>query len=337
MAKKDYYDVLGVSRSASADEIKSAYRKLARQYHPEVNKAPDAAEKFKEATAAYDVLSDPEKRRMYDQYGHVGPGMGTEAGAAGGPRGYTYKYRPGGGGTAGAGGFGGGFDFEEVFRSSPFAGMSLEELLGALGGRGRRSARGGRRPGGAAGAAGPAAGGVNLEHTLELDFMQAVKGTTTSLQLTRPDGTSQRIDVKIPPGVKTGSKVRVRGKGHEGSAGRGDLIITTRVHEHPYFRREGSNILLTLPVSVTEAAMGAEVTVPTIDGPARLKIPAGASGGTRLRMRDKGVPAAKGGQRGDQLVTVKIVLPEKISDEGRKLLEQFAETDPYDPRKKVPW
>ena len=313
MAQRDYYDILGVERSATKQQIKTAYRRLAREYHPDVNKAKNAAGKFKEATAAYEVLTDPQKRRMYDRFGHAGPGFAEPAGP-GAPRAYTWTSR---------GGKGAPFDFDDLFSSSPFRGMSLKDLLAALGARGRAGGRTRRA----------AAARQDMEYPLELDFMQAVKGTTTRLELRRGDGSVEQIDVKIPPGVQEGSKVRVRGKGVAG----GDLYIITHVRDHPYFRRNGADIYVDLPIGVTEAALGAEVTVPTVDGPATVKIPAGTSGGTRLRLRGKGAADPKTTSRGDQYVVLKIVLPKTFSPEGRRLLGELAETDSYDPRKKVRW
>jgi len=319
MAGKDYYGILGVGRSASADDIKSAYRKLAREYHPDVNKAANAAEKFKEATAAYEVLSDPKKRQLYDQFGHVGPeGFGGAAGP-GGARVYRW------GGRAPPGG---GPNFEDLFASSPFAGMSLKDLLASLAGR-RAGARRGRRA--------AAHKGASAQVDVTLDFMQAARGCTTRLQMTGADGSSQEIDVKIPAGVREGSKIRVRGKGNPGRGGAGDLYLNAHVRRHPYFRREGADIYVDLPVSVAEAAGGATVTVPTIDGPADLKVPPGASGGTQLRMRGKGVVDPRSKSRGDQYVVLKIVLPRKVSAKGLELLKEFEKTDPHDPRESAPW
>lgn len=332
MARRDYYEILGVARSATPEQIKAAYRRLARKYHPDVNKSKGAAGKFKEATAAYEVLSDQEKRKMYDRFGRAGP-AGRDSGKAGVAGRYTWTYR---GGKRGRSAGGRGFDSDDLFSSSPFSGISLDELLAALGGYSRRG-----RPARGAGGFDPftSAGRpeADVEYPLTLDFMQAVKGCTTTLQLRRADGGTERIEVKIPPGVRDGSKVRVRGKGRAGPDGSGDLFIMTRVREHPYFRRDGTHIYIDLPVSVTEAALGGEVTVPTIDGHAVVKIPPGASGGTRLRLRGKGVADPKAGKRGDQYVVLKIVLPGKVSERGRRLLEEFARTDPYDPRKKVSW
>lgn len=324
MAQRDYYEILGIDRSASPEQIKAAYRRLARKHHPDVSKAKGAADKFKEATAAYEVLSDPQRRKMYDQFGHAGP-ADFGSGKPGRGRTYTWTSRGGGPGRSGRGGR---VDFEDIFASSAFSGMSLEELLASLSGYAPGSRWGG--PAGP-GAAAPA----YLEYPITLDFMQAVKGCTTTLQLRRPDGGTQRIEVKIPPGVQDGTKVRVRGK--PGTSAGGDLLIVTRVREHPYFRRDGADIYVELPISLTEAALGGEVTVPTVDGRATVKIPPGASGGTRLRLRGKGTADPKSGSKGDQYVVLKIVLPREISEEGRKLLSELARTDPYDPRKKVPW
>lgn len=322
MAQRDYYEVLGISKTASQDEIKAAYRRLARKFHPDVNKAKDAVEKFKEATAAYDVLSDPNKRKMYDQFGFAGPGGFGGAGGpgAGRPGGgaQTWAYGPGGQGQGG---------FEDMFSNSPFSGMSLEELLGSLGGYSRRSTRRGR------GEPAPAPEMAPAQTEVTLDFLQAVKGTTMPLQLTLPTGQAERIDVKIPPGVRDGSRIRVRGK----SGSFGDLFIVTRVREHPYFRREDHDIYLDVPVSLREAALGGEVTLPTIDGSATLRIPAGSSSGMKLRMRGRGAMDPKTLTRGDQYVVLKIVLPKTISDEGKKLIEQLDKTDPCDPRKTVNW
>lgn len=314
MGQRDYYEVLGAGRSATPQQIKDAYRRLARKFHPDVNKAADAAEKFKEATAAYEVLADPKKRKLYDQFGHAGVGGAPFAGAGPAGRGRVRWSDKG-------------VSFEDLFAASPFSSMGLDDLLSSLGGFGRRRPK--RRTG-------RAAKGANIEHPLELDFIQAVRGCTTRLEINR-GGSKERIDVKIPPGVHTGSRVRVRGKGRQGRGGSGDLYIITHVREHPYFRRVGADIYVDLPIGVTEAALGAEVTVPTVDGPATVKIPAGTSGGTRLRLRGKGAADPKTNSRGDQYVVLKIVLPKTFSPEARRLLGELAETDPYDPRKKVRW
>ncbi len=321
MAKRDYYDVLGVRRGATNEQIKSAYRKLARKYHPDVNKAADASQRFHEATEAYEVLSDPEKRKMYDQFGHAGPGAGPGAG-----RGRAWS-------PAGDGGVP--FDFEEMFGGAGGGGhgflrMSLDEILSALRGGGRRSRR-----------KAPPARGRDLEHHVTLEFLEAVHGTTTRLRLQRQDERgrthSQTIDVKIPPGVRDGARVRLRGKGAEGAGGAGDLYIVCHVRPHPYFRREGSDIYIDVPVSITEAALGAKVDVPTIDGMTTVTVPPGTGGSRRLRLKGKGLRSAAGDGRGDQYVVVKVVPPPKLSEDGAKLLRQFDAVEKFDPREGVPW
>jgi curved DNA-binding protein len=322
MAKKDYYEVLGVSRSATAEQIKSAYRKLARKYHPDVNKASDSALRFREATEAYETLSDPQKRKMYDQFGHAGgPGFNGGPAGSGGPRAYTY----------GPGQGGGGFDFEDIFGagaggarggSGGFMGMGLEEILDSLRGVGRRGGRATERQ---------PQRGMDLEHHLTLDFMQAVHGTVIDLRLQRADAT-ETISVKIPTGVNDGSRVRVRGKGGDG----GDLYIVVHVSPHPYFRREGNDIYVELPVSIVEAALGAKVDVPTLEDMTTMTIPPGTSSARKLRLRGKGI-ASPAGQRGDQYVTIRIVPPPSLSDASKRALNEFAAQERFDPRADAPW
>jgi curved DNA-binding protein len=329
--QRDYYDILGVKRNASAADIKSAYRKLARKYHPDVNKAADAGAKFREATKAYEVLSDPEKRKTYDQFGpdafeRGGPGARPGGpggpGAAGGPGGVRVDFRDIGDIFGGGGGGHG------------FMGMSLDEIMEALGGRARRS---GRRAGGGRSTRGPAPKGQDLEHTLQLDFMQALYGTQASLQITGGDG-SQTITVKIPPGVKDGQRIRVRGKGGEGPGGAGDLYIVCQIRPHPYYRREGNDLYVDVPISVTEATLGGKIDVPTIDGMTTVTIPPGTPSGRKLRLREKGVqPADKSKSRGDQYVVVKIVPPTELSDKASELMQQFADVTDNDPRAEAPW
>ncbi len=332
MAKRDFYDILGVGRKASTDEIKSAYRKAARKYHPDVNKSPDATTKFQQATEAYEVLSDPRKRKMYDQYGHAAPGVGAGAGVppgAGRPyeRTYTWTGRPPGGG---------GIDFEDIFGgsrgSSGFMGMSLEEILSALGGgrMGGQRVRDARRRR-------TAPKGNDVEYHLTLDFMQAIRGTTASVRLGHSGGGSQKLKVKIPPGVREGQKIRLEGKGQPGRGGNGDLFIVVHVGEHPYFRRQGNDIYVDVPVGIAEASLGAKVNVPTIDGMTTVKIPPGTSSAQKLRLAGKGAPDTSSGKRGDQYVNVKIVPPKKISQKGAELLKQFQKQEKDDPRSNAPW
>jgi len=331
MAKTDYYKVLGVKRGASEAQIKTAYRAMARKYHPDVNKSPGAEQKFREATEAYEVLSDAKRRKMYDQFGHADP-RGGFGGGPGGGRTYTW--------TGPAQGKGGpGPSFEEIFSAvregesgHGFMGMGLDDILSALRGKTRRGAD--RRPR-------PAQRGENIEYRLDLDFMQAVCGATTSIRVSRPaaDGSTQAetIQVKIPPGVRDGSKIRVRGKGRRGPAGAGDLYIVAHVEQHEYFRREGDDIAVDVPISITEAALGAKVDVPTIDGETTVTIPAGSGSSMRLRLKGKGVSRADGQGRGDQYIVLRIVPPPKVSTRGKKLLKEFETADPYDPRANAPW
>lgn len=322
MAPRDYYDVLGVKRDATEAQIKSAYRRLARRYHPDVNKAPDAAEKFKEATAAYDVLSDAQKRRMYDQFGHAGPSAGFGgfgAGPRAAPQGQTVT-----------------FDWQDLFgggqSGSGFMGMGLEEILAALGGGagGRRGRRERSAP-----------IGDDVEYPLNVDFLQAIGGLTTTVRIQRPDRrgrtATETIDVKIPPGVGEGSRIRVRGKGREGLGGNGDLYIVVHVAPHPYFRREGRDIYVDLPVSLTEAALGAAVDVPTLDGMTTVKIPPVTGSNKKLRLKGRGVAGPGGGERGDEYVVIRIVPPPNLSPAAQKLLRDMDRLEPFDPREHAPW
>jgi curved DNA-binding protein len=330
MAKRDYYEILGVRRSASDEEIKRAYRKLARKYHPDVNKSAGAEQRFREATEAYEALSDAKTRKLYDQYGHAGL-SGAFVGGAG-------RAGPGAGRGAGPG-FS--VNFEDLFGGGGgFMGMSLEEILAALGGgagrRGRRGAAGGT---GSAGAA--AQRGGDVESHVTLDFLEAAKGTQRTIRIRSQTGgggtTTETITVKIPPGVGEGSRIRVRGKGRAAPGGPGDLYIITRVREHPYFRREGSDVLVELPISVVEAALGAKVDVPTLDGMTTVTIPPGTPSSRRLRLRGKGIQAPGGSRRGDQYVVIRVVPPPGVSSKGRELLKAFEKAEGFDPRQEVPW
>ena len=322
MAERDYYEVLGVKRNASEADVKSAYRKLARKFHPDVNKAPDAAAKFREATEAYDVLSDPEKRKQYDQFGRAGV-----QGGFGGPG-------PGGGPHPGAGR--GSVHFQDIFgrgaHGETFMRMSLDEILDALSG-----GMGGRAPRGARPRRRPAPKPQDYDHPVELDLLQAVYGTTVTVRVPGPDGKTETIEVRVPPGVRDGQKVRVRGKGPHGPGGRGDLHIVAKIKPHPYFRREGDDIHVAVPVSITEAALGAKVDVPTVEGMITMTVPPGTGGGRRLRLREKGVRRAGGKGRGDQYVEIRVVPPANVSDRGEELLREFEKTDAYDPRRDAPW
>ncbi len=368
MAKRDYYEVLGLGRGASTQDIKRAYRKLARKHHPDVNPGDKGAEaKFKELTEAHEVLSDQEKRRQYDQFGHDGFSRAT-----GGPQ-------PGAG-------FGG-FDFGRVDFGTGGVGDLGDFFSGLFGGQaGVRSDGPGR--------------GEDLHYSLDIDFLDAVRGVATEISVQKhspcdvcggsgaklgsalevcPDcggsgrragrglrravescsrcrgngkigretcrgcggrgatfGT-ERIAVKIPGGVDTGSRIRLQGKGEGGRNGGppGDLYIVTRVRPHPVLERKGDNLQVEIPITIAEAALGARIEVPTIDGPTTMRIPPETSSGQVFRLRGKGVPHLKGGGQGDQLVTVKIVAPKNLDVRSQELLREFARLNPGDPRPKI--
>ncbi|APZ96108.1 DnaJ C-terminal domain-containing protein [Fuerstiella marisgermanici] len=308
MSQSDYYEALGVSRSASADEIKKAYRKLAKQHHPDAN--PDdagAQKKFSEITEAYDVLSDDEKRKKYDQFGanwnKVGGG-------------------PGGGGRNPFEGFGGagGTSFD------------LDDILGGMFGGGG----GGGSPFGGGGGRRPPRSqrGQNVEAEIRVPFRVGVEGGEHELTL-HTGGKVQRIGVKIPAGMDDGAKIRLAGQGHPGHGGgsAGDVIVTVRISGHPWFRRDGKNLLVDVPITPSEAALGAKVDVPTLtEGTVVMSIPPGTSGGAKLRLRGKGVRDRKTGERGDQLVVVKVVVPKDLSDEAKELYRKLEEAAPQNPR-----
>lgn len=318
MADRDYYEVLGVARDASPDAVKKAYRKLARQYHPDVNPGDKSAEKsFKEVQQAYDVLSDQEKRAMYDRYGAAGfEGMG-----AAGPRTSASEWsaRFGDGGQQNVdfseffGGFGGGQGGEGG------AGL-FEDLIGRM--RGGKS--GGGRP----------RQGQNVEAHLSIPFLTAVRGGQTSINVQRGDGKAESLTVKVPPGVDDGSKLRLKGQGEPGPKGApaGDMTIILSIEPHPYFKREDRNLLVEVPLTIAEAVLGAKVDVPTLDGAKPVPIPAGTSSGQKLRLKGQGVPGSGGKPDGDLFVVVKIVAPKGVDEESKRLIQQFADLNKQSPR-----
>jgi molecular chaperone DnaJ len=380
--QKDYYAALGVDRDAKPEQIRKAYRRLARKYHPDFNPGnKPAEEKFKEVQEAYDILSDEKKRKIYDQYGfyadNIPPG-GYSPGAAGA--------------SAGAGAptvdFSG-FDFSDFAppgeRTGGF-GSSVRDLFSQV------FARGGEEE---AETAGPARG-RDIEHRMHLVFWDAIRGTQVRITVERAEacatchgtgraagpavtcpacgGTGktprqagrmrftvtcprcggsgrerrpcqvcggsgqirkpETFEVRIPPGVDTGSRVRVPNKGNAGAAGGppGDLYIVTEVEPHPVFERKGDNIYVKVPITVTEAALGAKVEVPTIDGPTTIKIPPGTVAGQKLRLRGQGAPSLRANARGDQFVEVQIVVPKVADERSKEILRELARLNPEDPR-----
>ena len=351
----DYYKVLGVSRGAKPDEIKKAYRRLARKYHPDVNPGDRSSEeRFKQVSEAFEVLSDPKKREVYDRYGHY-----SDHAPPGGPAGTPFDFS-----TFGAGGF------KDVF----------SELFGSI----RNQTQSKKQP----------QRGADIEYALAISFDEAVRGTTTKITLDRNDvcasckgstesagegtvcsackgtgqvagritGTSkcgrchgtgkiaptcavcrgqgiipkhETIQVRVPAGVDTGSRVRIPAKGHAGTLGgaTGDLYIVTNVGEHQYFKRQGDNVYCVIPITVPEAALGAKIEVPTIDGKTLLKVPPGTQSGQKFRLRERGVASLRGnGMRGDQYVEVRVTLPKVISEETKDLLLKYARHNPENPR-----
>ena len=398
---KDYYGALGVKKGASTDDIRKAFRKLARKYHPDVNPGDKTAEeKFKTISEANEILSDPKKRKIYDQLGfysdNIDPAAAEAYARQGGTPGGFPGGQPGGNatGSAGAGGVPfdfGGFDFSDLFEG---------------GGRGKRassSSRGGFRDifssmfdrGGAAAAEGPEPGS-DLEYQVNVPFWTAIRGGVMRLNITRREtcgschgsgfveapgvcpqchgkgtieqtggrmkfnvqcprchgtgknistcptchgeGTIERtepLEVRIKAGTRDGQRIRLAGKGNAGLHGGapGDLYVIIKTGDHPVFHRDGDDIRLTVPVTATEAALGAKIEVPTIDGRTLLKIPPGTQSGQRLRLREKGVPSAtKEGVRGDEIVEVKITVPMPRDEKTKELLRELAKLNPEDPR-----
>jgi len=392
---KDYYAILGVKKNASEEEIRKAFRKLARKYHPDVNPGDKKAEeKFKEISEANDVLSDPKKRKIYDQVGfysdNIDPATAEAYARAGGAEGFRSAYTR----NAGAGGQGvpfdfGGFDFSD-FSSGAGAGTragsgSFRDIFsGIFSGAGGRPEPQGPEP------------GTDLEYQVTVGFWQAIRGTVLKLNITRqevcpmckgtatvgsgttcPDckgsgqvtqtsgrmkfnmacprchgtgqimnecpncrgegviSTTEPLEVRIKAGTRDGQRIRIAGKGNAGRGGgpAGDLFIIMRIEPHPVFHREGDDIHVSVPISMTEASLGAKIEVPTIDGRAQLKVPPGTQSGQKLRMREKGVPSAtKDGLRGDEIVEVKIVVPQLRDERSKELMRELARLNAEDPR-----
>jgi molecular chaperone DnaJ len=398
--QKDYYGVLGVKKSASADEIRKAFRKLARKYHPDVNpNDKKAEEKFKEISEANDILSDPKKRKIYDQLGFYSDNIdpaAAEAYARGGgfgAGGFGAGPFPGGqgGGGGGAQGFDfGGFDFSDFTggtRQSTGAG-GFRDIFSSIfsGGRGGAAAEVRHEP----------ERGSDLEYQVNIGFWDAIRGTVMRLNITRLDtcsncggkgvigtpvtcpechgngqvtqttgrmkfnmpcprcggtgkaqstcptchgeGVVQRtepLEVRVKAGTRDGQRIRIPGKGNAGANGgpAGDLYIIIRIEEHPVFHREGDDIFVTVPVTAPEAALGARVEVPTIDGRSQLRVPPGTQSGQKLRLREKGVPSAtQEGKRGDEIIEVRIVVPEARDLKARELWQELQKLSAEDPR-----
>jgi curved DNA-binding protein len=318
---KDYYATLGVDKDAGQEQIQKAYRKLARKYHPDVNKDPAAEARFKEIGEAYEVLKDPEKRKKYDRFGTAWKQAGQ--GRAGGPppgfEEFVFDF--------GGEGFGGrGFRFEggEGFGGSGFSSF-FDALFGGMGGAGGARRRAGPpRP----------ERGADVEAEIELGLEDAARGGRHELTLADPrTGETQRIAVTLPPGVRPGQRIRLAGKGGQGPGGGppGDLYLKAQVAPHPRFRLHGRDLHTTLKVAPWEAALGADADVETLDRPVRVKVPAGTSSGRKIRLRGKGFPA-KNGDAGDLLAEVSVVVPQELSERERELYRELAEVSAFRPR-----
>lgn len=318
---RDPYSVLGVAKSASADEVKKAFRKLAKKYHPDQNTGdPKAQEKFAEVSSAYEILGDDKKRAQFDR-GEIdaeGKPRGFEGFGAGGP------FRRSGGGAGGNP-----FEhFEFNMGGSPFGagggggrgGFDASDFFDLFGGRGRQQA-----------GAQPQQRGKDVAETITISLEQAMQGTSVRVSLP----TGKTLDVAVPAGIEDGKQIRLKGQGMpgQGHAPAGDAMITVKIARHPYFRVEGHDLRLDLPVTLYEAVLGGKVQIPTLSGKVEMSLPAGLTGGKTMRLRGKGLPAGEGKAAGDLLVTPRIIMPEQPSAELEDLMRHWQATRPYDPRK----
>jgi molecular chaperone DnaJ len=350
MSKRDYYEVLGVSKSATKDEIKKAYRKLSKKYHPDINKEPDAAEKFKEIKEAYEVLSDDQKKAHYDQFGHTDPNQGF-------------------GGFGGGADFGGGFGFEDIFSSifgggrrrdpnAPRQGADLQYTMtlsfeDAVFGKETTieipreetcdTCHGsGAKPGSKVDTCSHCHGTGQMSVEQNTPFGRIVNRRTchycngTGKIIREKCGTchgtgrvtkNKKINVKIPAGVDDGQQLRVAGQGEPGFNGGppGDLYVVFHVRSHEFFERDGDDVYCEMPLTFAQAALGDEIEVPTLHGRVKLKIPAGTQTGTKFRLKGKGIPNVRGYGQGDQHVIIRVITPTKLSDKQKQLLREFAE------------
>ncbi len=323
MDYRDYYGMLGVSKNASQDDIQRAYRKLARKYHPDINKTAEAEEKFKEINEAYEVLKDAEKRTKYDRFGSAWK-QAQRTGAP--PTGFEdifSQFGFGGSGGVGGPGFGQGTRIEFGGDSgSPFSSF-FETLFGGTGSVGDWRTL--ETPASAV--------GRDHEAKIVLSLEEAGRGGKREIQLTDPNtGKRRTLRVTIPKGVRPGQKIRLAGQGGSQGRRRGDLYLTVDLLPHPNFKLDGANLETILPVTPWEAALGGQATLETLDGKVTLKIPAGSSSGRKIRLRGKGFPAANG-RLGDLLAEIRVMVPENLTDRQRELFEQLKEASDFDPRR----
>lgn len=318
MQYKDYYATLGVSRSASSEEIQKAYRKLARKYHPDVNPSPEAESRFKEITESYEVLKDKEKRQTYDRFGSQWKNY-SRAGGGGGFDGINFD-----GFNFSGGGFGGG------------AGASgFSSFFDMLFNQGQGGARGGARGGNPfAGAGGGAWNqrGHDQEARIVLSLEEAARGGQREITVNDPTtGQSRTFSVTIPPGIREGQKIRLSGRGGPGAGGAGDLLLQVEIQAHPRFRLDGKDLHADLPITPWEAALGCEASVKTLDGSLKVRIPPGTSSGRKIRLKGRGFPSAKEGS-GDLFAEIKVVVPKTLSDDERRLFEELGQVSAFKAR-----
>lgn len=318
---KDYYKVLGVDKKATSDDIKKAYRKLARKYHPDANaNNPQAEEKFKEIGEAYEVLKDPQKRQRYDQLGSNWKQYANTGWPGGGGQSYTYDFSGGKGFSFGN--MGGGFsDFFEMFFGSSANQRSSSYNFGQDFGGGRS-----RAP----------QKGQDLQSSIEISLREAYTGTQRSLKLQK-EGKTRTVNVKIPAGMKNGGKIRLAGEGGDSPMGgpSGNLYITINVAGHNLFTRKGDDLYVEVPVTIKEAYKGGKIDVPIFDGKVDMKLPPKTQSGRTLRLRGKGMPGLKGKKHGDLYVKIKIVFPEKMNKKKQKQFEEFLQDYDENPREKI--
>lgn len=312
MEYKDYYKILGVDRDADKDAIKRSYRRLARKYHPDVSKEADAEARFKEIGEAYEVLSDPEKRSAYDQLGaNWRQGQDFRP-----PPGWQQQRRHAAGGGFDGGGFDGAADFSDFFDSLFGGGGGPFERGGGFHGRSRRA---------------PPRGGDHRA-AITVSLREAYEGVSRTLNLSDGQGATRKLRVKIPAGVTDGQTIRLAGQGQPGPGGSGDLLLTVSIAPHPHLHVDGRDVHLDLPITPWEAALGAQLKVPTLGGWVDMRIPAGAQSGQKLRLKGRGLP---GKPPGSQLVTLKLVTPRAETDEARAFYERMREELPLNPREKL--
>lgn len=317
MEYKDYYKILGVERDAKEADIKTAYRRLARKYHPDVSKEANAETKFKEIGEAYEVLKDKEKRQAYDQLG----ANWKQGQSFNPPPGWEDSFsNMGSSGHARSAGFGGAGDFSDFFESM-FGGGGFNQSGGFH--QGAYQAR-----------------GADQNASISISLEDAYQGAKKNIRLGNPQtGTDRNLDVKIPAGITSGKRIRLTGQGGQGAGGgpNGDLYIEITVMPHRLYKLDGKNILLDLPISPWEAVLGAQVKVPTLGGYVEAKIPAGSQSGKKLRLKDRGLKgnSSQGKSAGDQIVTLQIAMPENISEQDKEYFKEMSERFEFDPRQKL--